>query len=95
MEIHMSAVVAEGLFRHSVHVIISIIRAVRRQVSRIAALDLQRADFGLFRRQRPLGGSPAGQWGPGMLDVLQGEHLKGSRANCPHVLKDEPTNVPD
>lgn len=75
----------------------SIIREVRRQVSRTAALDLQRADFGLFRRMfdRDPWEAVLKGIGPGRLDVLQGENLKGSGANCPHMLKDEPTNGPD
>lgn len=51
MEIQVSDVVAEDHLGHSVHVMIdfSIIREVKRQVSRTSALDLESADFGLFR----------------------------------------------
>lgn len=84
----MGDVVAEGHLGHGVH----------RQVSRTAALDLERTDFGLF--QCMFGRDPweavlKGQWVPGRLDVLQGENLKGSWANCPHVLKDEPADGHD
>lgn len=47
----MGDVVAEDNLQHSVHVMIdfSTIREVRRHISRTAALDLERTDFGLFR----------------------------------------------
>ncbi|KAK4815488.1 LOW QUALITY PROTEIN: hypothetical protein QYF61_003024 [Mycteria americana] len=41
-------------------------------------------------RESPLGGSPEGQRSPGRLDILQEGNLKGTRAGCPHVPKDEP-----
>lgn len=50
MEIHVGDV-AGGCLGHGVHVMVdlSIISELRRQVSRTAALDLERAGFGLFR----------------------------------------------
>ncbi|GAB0209002.1 hypothetical protein GRJ2_003365900 [Grus japonensis] len=82
----MGDVMVGGYLGHSDHKMteFSVLREIRRRVSKTATLDFQRADFSLFR---------------GLVDrvpweaVLKGKgegNLKGAGAGCPHVLKDEP-----
>ena len=61
-------------------------------MSRTAALDFQRADFGLFKRlaDSPLRGSAEGKRSPGRLDTLQEGNLKGAGAGRTHVQKEGP-----
>lgn len=50
-----------------------VLREVRREFSRTATLDFQKAEFGLFKRlvESPLGSSLEGQKSPRTLDMPQ------------------------
>lgn len=74
---------------------LSILRAVRRAVSRAArtaAWDFQGADIGLFAGlvdSVPWDVVPRGQGSKGRMNIVQENNLKGAEAGCPHVLREE------